>query len=267
MRILVNYLYQYYPFTTASYYEMAIKRDPKLGLFRVGEARVPCADLILNIEPCGKIISYPSAVTCYLEIDNHIHLGLDAEKYSKCDHIFITQKHFLDRYPENKTTWLPLAADPTLHKLHPEEPSLYDVGFLGNNTYTRRKTLLNQIAKKYKLLESTAAPGEEYSKVLSQCKILFNCSMDNDMNMRVFESMSIGRPLVTDVVDGMTDLFKENTHYLAYKDWPKLEKNIELLLAKPMLREAIGNTAAAYIRAKHTYDHRLETILKVCGFY
>ena len=267
MRILINYDYQNYPYTTASYFEMAIKRDPKLNVFRVGEARVPCADLILNIEPCAHLITYPTAVSCFLEIDNHIHQGLDLAKYNAVDKLFVTQKHFLDLYPKEKTTWLPLAADPDLHKLQPNEPILYDVGFLGNHTYPVRNSLLKRIGEKYKLLQSTAEPGIPYSTLLSQCKILFNRSMDNDMNMRFFEAMSIGRPLLSDKVDGQDELFEDGTHYMSYKDWPDLDKKIEWLLSHETARKMIGGAGAAYIRAEHTYQHRLEQILQVCGFY
>jgi spore maturation protein CgeB len=246
---------------------MAIKDDPKLSCFRVGEARVPCADLILNIEPCAKIISYPTAVTCFLEIDNHIHQGRDLEKYNAVDHVFVTQKHFIDLYPKEKTTWLPLAADPEKHRLYPEEKILYDVGFLGNHTYPERSALLKQIAGKYKLLQSTAKPGEEYSRLLSRCKLIFNRSMDNDMNMRVFEGMSIGRPLLSDIVDGQNELFSPDEHYISYEKWEDLDGKIEWLLKNPEYCEKIGNAGAALIRAKHTYRHRLEKILQVCGFY
>jgi len=246
---------------------MAIKRDPKLSVFRVGEARVPCADLILNIEPCPRLITYPTAVNCYLEIDNHIHQGRDFAKYNAVDKIFVTQKNFLGLYPKEKTTWLPLAADPELHKLQPNEPTLYDVGFLGNTNYPERNTLLNQIAQKYKLLCSNAEPGIPYSKLLSQCKVLFNRSMDNDMNMRFFEAMSIGRPLVSDVVPGQDDLFDGESDYISYEKWEDLDTKIQFLLDHPEYAKKIGEQGAAHIRAEHTYQHRLEKILQVCGFY
>jgi len=267
MRVLLNYLYQYYPFTTASYIEMALKDFPKASVFRKGEDRVPCADVIINIEPCGEIISYPTAVSCYWEIDNHIHLGRDLDKYEKVDHVFVAQKFFLPLYQGKKVSWLPLGADPKLHRRFEDEPAEYDVGFLGNDTYARRSGLLDKIGKKYKLLRSTSKPGEDYSRKLSRCKILFNCSMDNDMNMRVFEAMSIGRLLVTDKVDGQDELFKDGVHYVSYHDWESLDKVISYYLTHTKERERIAKTGAEFIRAKHTYFHRLEQIMTKLNFY
>lgn len=267
MRVLINYLYQYYPFTTASYLEMELKRDATVEVFRIGENRIPCADFILNVEPCEFIIAYPGIKSCFWEIDNHIHRGRDVDNYQKVGHLFVTQKHFLPLYPPEKTTWLPLAADPKLHRLYNDERIEYDVGFLGNDTYPRRRDLLDQIGKKYKLLRSTSKPGEEYSRMLSRCKILFNCAMDNDVNMRVFEAISIGRLLLTDKVDGMDDLFEDGQHYVSFKDWPDLNKKIAYYLAHPFEREKIAKAGAALIRANHTYRNRLEKIYEVCEVY
>ena len=263
MRILLNYLYQYYPFTTASYIEMAMRERKEFEVFRMGENRVSCADVYLNIEPCGTIIRWPGRKTCYWEIDNHIHRGQDHEMYEKVDYIFITQKHFLHLYPKKKTFWVPLGADPEKHKLYPDEKIEFDVGFLGNDTYPRRKGLLEKIGSNYKLLRSTAKPGEEYSRMLSRCKLLFNCSMDNDMNMRFFEAMSIGRMLLSDKVEGQDDLFKDGEHYVSFTDWPDLNKKIKKYLKNGKKREAIAKNGARYSHAFHTYRDRLNKMLEI----
>jgi spore maturation protein CgeB len=141
------------------------------------------------------------------------------------------------------------------------------VGFLGNDTYPRRRDLLDKIGAKYNLLRSTSAPGEEYSRKLSRCKLLFNCSMDNDLNMRVFEAISIGRLLLTDKVEGQAELFKDNQHYVSYSDWQDLDKKIEYYLSHNEERERIAKDGADYVHIVHTYAERLEVILEEMGFY
>jgi len=267
MRVLINYSYQYYPFTTASYLEMALRAYPGIETFRIGENRIPCADLIINVEPNEFIISYPGKKSCFWEIDNHIHQGQDVDKYQKVDYVFVTQKHFLPLYPKEKTHWLPLAADPEKHKFYDDEIQEFDVGFLGNDTYPERRALLELIGQNYKLLRSTAKPGEEYSRMFSKCRMIFNRSMDNDLNMRVFEAMSIGRLLLTDKVEGIDDLFVDGEHYVSYKDSTNLIDKIAYYLSHEKEREKIAKTGANYVRAEHTYQHRLEAILKTTGFY
>ena len=267
MRVLINYCYQYYPFTTASYLEMALKEYPGIETFRVGQNRIPCSDLFINVEPCDQVITYAGRKSVYWEIDNHIHRGNDIEKYNRADHVFVAQKGFLSCYPKDKTSWLPLAADPDKHRLFSDEPLEYDVGFLGNDTYPRRRDLLDKIGAKFKLLRSTSDPGEPYSRMLSRCRILFNCSMDNDCNMRVFEAMSIGRLLLTDKVDGMDDLFIDGFNYISYDSWQMLYKQINYYLQHVAERNTIAKRARELIIAEHTYQHRLELILKEMGFY
>ena len=267
MRVLINYDYRYYPMTTASYIERALRADPRISVFRVGEDRVPCADLIINIEPCPKVISYPGRPSVYWEIDNHIHRGKDIDKYQKVDWVFITQRYFLHLYPKVITKWLPLAADPDIHKLYTDEPLNYDVGFIGNDTYQRRRGLLDLIGKNYKLLREKNIFDDNYSRHLSRCKILFNCSMDNDVNMRFFEAMSIGRLLLSDGLPCQDTIVKNGTHYVAYNEWGDLNERISYFLEHEKEREKIASAGAAYIRAKHTYKDRLEEILKVCNFY
>jgi spore maturation protein CgeB len=246
---------------------MALKADCRFSAFRVGEKRVPCSEIIINVEPYENIIAYPGKKSCLWEIDNHIQQGRKIDNYNKVDYVFITQKYYQSLYPEKKTHWLPLAADPEKHRLYPEEPIMYDVGFLGNDTYPRRKDLLDKIGAKYKLLRSTSKPGEEYSRMLSRCKILFNCSMENDINMRVFESISIGRLLLTDKVPHQDELLKDGEHYVSFNEWEDLDQKISYYLSHEKEREDIAKTGAEYVHAVHTYKERLETILEVMGVY
>jgi len=242
---------------------MALRADPRFEVFRFGERGVSCADIYLNIEPCNNIVRYPGRKSCYWEIDNHIHLGADYKKYDMVDYLFVTQKHFQALYPDKKTWWVPLGADADKHKLYPDEKIEFDVGFLGNDTYPRRRGLLDKIGEKYKLLRSTAKPGEEYSRMLSRCKILFNCSMDNDMNMRFFEAMSIGRMLISDNVWGQDDLFEDGKHYVTFQEWEDLDKKIEFYLNHETEREAIAKAGADYVHSFHTYQDRINKMLEI----
>jgi hypothetical protein len=103
----------------------------------------------------------------------------------------LAQKHFLDLYDHPNKHWLPLACDPHVHKEYFDEPLEYDVGFVGNDSYPERSKMLDLIGQNFKLLRTKTNPGEAYCRAFSKCKIAFNWAMDNDMNMRFFEAMSI----------------------------------------------------------------------------
>lgn len=267
MRILLNYRYSLAPVTTAYYLERAILADSSLSVFRVGQDRVPCADLILNVEPCDRVITYPGIPCAYWEIDNHIHLGKSTDVYGAVDFLFVAQKYFSYLYPSGKTHVLPLAADPDIHKLYADEPVLFDIGFIGNDSYPRRRRLLEVLKQKYHCFFGNDIFGEEYARRLSSCRLLFNCSLNHDVNMRFFESMSIGRLLLSDYLGCQDALAKSGVHYVAYSGEIDLLELVDYYLNHEKEREKIASAGAAYIRAKHTYAHRLEEILRVCNFY
>jgi len=50
MNILLNYQYEHYPFTTASYFEMAIRDCPSHTLFRNTDYKPEQIDLVINVE-------------------------------------------------------------------------------------------------------------------------------------------------------------------------------------------------------------------------
>ena len=88
-----------------------------------------------------------------------------------------------------------------------------------------------------------------------------------DVNMRVFEAISIGRLLLSDKVEGQDNLLKDGEHYVSYTDWPDLDKKISYYLNHEKERNKIAKAGSAFVSACHTYKDRLETILKTYGFY
>jgi spore maturation protein CgeB len=264
-KILINYDYSAYPGTTASYIEMALRKDPNLDVFRLGEDHLACADFFLNIQPCSFIARMPGRKVGYWEIDNHIVRGQDFQKYNLVDYLFVAQKHFLDLYGHKNLNWLPLGCDPDIHKLYPDEKVIYDIGFVGNDNYPERRKMLDLIGQKYKLLRTTAAPGEEYSRKFSQCKMIFNWAMDNDMNMRFFEAMSIGRLLITDKVEGQDDLFSSINDYCWCRNWEEIDYSIDYWLKHPERREEKAKSGHDQAVRYNTYKDRAYKMLEIMG--
>ena len=261
-RILINYQYQYYPFTTASYFEMAARRRSDVKLYRLGDKLPKKIDLVLNVEPVGKFYRHPGAQCAYYEIDNHVILGADRHWYNKADYLYLAQWKFRDCYLGYETYELALAADPRLHKPFPEVKEEYDIGFLGNNTYERRGELVRELEQKWRVLTGSADPGVPYSKKLSKCKMLFNCSMNGDINMRFFESIAIGKLLITDRLPEQDKFFKENEHYAAYDNAEELVAKVRYYLNRECIRKSIARAGRERLKELHTYDVRLDEIIK-----
>jgi hypothetical protein len=264
-RILVNYDYKLAPFTTAYYFERVLRHHRHYRGYRLGELDPDAADAILNFETCDGVIASRGIPSAYYEIDNHLIRGLENWNYDPVDFVFIAQKFNLELYPLGKTHYLPLAADPDLHKPFPEMTETYDIGFIGNPNYMRRKRLLEKLAKNHNCLITNSEPGLPYSQKLSKCKVLFNCSLENDVNMRFFESMSIGKPLVSDYLPAQDEFAVDRVHYFAYRNDNELIKSCNELLRSAPRRKSTGDIARFNIKKNHTYKHRVEQMLKIMG--
>ncbi len=261
MNILINYLYEHYPFTTASYFEMAIRRNDSHVCYRSNNYDPKRIDLVFNVEPVGDIIKIPGVPSVYYEIDNHIIAGKDRHFYDQVDLVLLAQKTNELFYTDYKHDILPLACYPKLHKRYSKEKQIYDIGFIGNSSYPYRKKLLEILKQNFKVLCTTSKPGEEYSRLLNQCRLTFNCSMHNDVNMRFFEAISCGRLLLTDYLPDQDNYASQGKHYLTFKNEQDLINQVRFYLKHQKIRERIAKAGMIHVQKYHNYDNRLKQLL------
>ena len=100
------------------------------------------------------------------------------------------------------------------------------------------------------------------ARFLSTGRLLFNAAVKNDLNMRVFESLAIGKCLLTDDVPGLRDLFVPGEDLATYDDRSLVEV-ARTLLGNPELRTRLAASGRKKVLAAHTYLHRARTILSV----
>ena len=264
LKILINYNYtslKIEPGATGSYFELAAKRRDDCVAFRKGGIDPSECDIILNIEQTDEIITHPNAYNVYYEIDNHTNRGRVKERYEKVDRLFIAQKNYDCYYPQPKTKWLPLACDPEFHKRYEDEAIIYDIAFLGNESYPRRREFLDMLSRHFKVYRGIAKSGEPYSRIFNKANLIFNCSMDGDVNMRVFEGIACGRCLITDTLPSQNELFEPFRDFVPYTDKYDLFEKARFLLADEAERESIALRGSAKAHAFHSYDERLRVIL------
>jgi len=96
-------------------------------------------------------------------------------------------------------------------------------------------------------------------------KINFNCTsqqMKGAVNQRVFDVPACGGFLLTDHREQMDDLFDLETEAVVYRNIEEIPDLIEKYLIDNNRRESIARAARARIVAKHTYEVRLESLLR-----
>lgn len=182
------------------------------------------------------------------------------------DYKFYCHKNYIMDIGTN-FIWLPVACDSEINKNF-KYGKKYDIVFVGNvnpSYSSKRIKLLQLIAENFELKIFTNVYGEEMAKIYSQAKIVFNYSIYNDLNMRVFEAMSCGSLLITNrlpIESGLEDIFEDGKHLVLYDNEQDLLEKIDYYLHHDTEREDIAYKGHKEVISKHTYVHRVEQIFK-----
>lgn len=198
-------------------------------------------------------------------IDTHVDFKAAAKKASVCRFVFAAQRNGAERLACEgiEAHWLPLACDPAVH--HPcDVPLKYDVAFVGNIYPGPRQELLRRIAEKYARTFSGRRYFEQMAETYSASRIVFNRSVADDVNMRIFEALGCGRLLLTNDLsaNGQAELFQDGVHLATYRDEEELLDKLAFYLKRDELRERIATTGRAEVLNRHTYLHRMTTLLR-----
>jgi len=193
-------------------------------------------------------------------------------KEFKYDHIFYAQKNFKkiilqSGYSENEISYLPHATDPEIFKPMPWITKKFDIGYVGYSNQKRDR--IANIIKDYMKFKHFDSVWElNAARAINELKISINIPVTDDVcNMRTFETMSCGIPLLIENVkgNGLEDLFEPDM-YLAYSNDSELKEFAVRLISNKELREQIAKKARNHVLANHTYRNRINTILGVMGF-
>lgn len=168
-----------------------------------------------------------------------------------CDYHWTYQStqhlHFFVEAGLRNVFWLPgtIAIDPYI-PLQPSHKS-YDVIFRGGESelHVDRKRILNQLRNADIAIDIQSKPYTECLDDYAKAKIVINCSLNGDLNRRVFEVLMAGGFLLTDRISAQTgvyELFQEGIHLECYGDVPELIEKIRFYLAHP---EQAAQIAAA----------------------
>jgi hypothetical protein len=228
-------------------------------------------DLFLYIEPGGLIprgIEYAPFPTACVLCDTHQWLEARQHVARFFDHVFLYHRNYLvhfTEHPAGHVHWLPFACDLELFKPLGMERDL-EVAFVGQPmpATTRRATVTQQLASRYRINEQRYYLREEIPAVYSRAKIVLNMPLKDDLNFRTFEAMSCGAMLLTRrISNGQEILFQEGVHYAAYADEPEMFEKMEYYLAHPAEREAIAAAGLAEVQARHRLDQRVDELLRI----
>ena len=228
-------------------------------------------DLYLWVESVGgyypeKLNTLTCPKACYL-IDTHLNLPLHLLWAEQFDYVFLAQAEYVPLFTNRgmNAHWLPLACDPDVH-IPISTPLTHDISFVGSLSprNPRRQKLLELLQKDIGIY-CERCWWDDMARAISESRIIFNNSVNNDLNMRVFEVLSIGSMLLTDPAcgSGQEILFKNGEDLAVYRSDDELIDVARFYLNNPSLREQIAARGQKLVHNAHTYAHRAEDLLAV----
>jgi hypothetical protein len=169
--------------------------------------------------------------------------------------------------------FLPLAADTEIWSDEPKVEKKYHLAFTGNVWDQGRAKVLETLLRLPGLKFGFPGHGgvwlEEAAAFLRHSLIGFNVNSwygsahDYDLNMRFFETLSCGLPLITNWVPGIDRLFPHSAPFIAtYKNVAELPQLIERCLASREFLES-GSLGRRWILDNATYLHRLNELRRI----
>ena len=245
-------------------------RSDVLSSFEVGRSAAGGFDLYLNIDD-GMRYLWPAELRpcAWWAIDTHMDFAWCLEKARGFDLVFAAQRDgaaLLRREGIETARWLPLACDPDIHGSQ-DVAKEFDICFIGNLMPGPRIDLVRLIEQQFKSVYVGQAYFEEMAKLYTASRIVFNRSVKNDINMRVFEALASGSLLMTNdlIENGQAELFRDGVHLATYRDGHDLLDKLRYYLRRDEVREKIAAAGREEVLAKHTYRHRMEEILRVAA--
>lgn len=212
-----------------------------------------------------KPVPIPSP-SVFWHSDTHLGYEWRFEKAKRTDWNFVAQKADAVRFWEagiKNVFHMPHAVEPMAY---PAIASLkkYDVSFIGHINSENRIDALDRIYKEFPNFFYGQRLFEQAAEIYSQSKIVFNISINNDLNMRTFEGMSTKSFMLTSYNDEVASVFEDGKHLVLYKSMDEAVEKARYYLEHNEEREKIAQAGFEEVRNKHTFVHRAKQVLDTC---
>ena len=249
----------------------------KKGFFNIEKEVDPEVDLIIFVEG-GSFQLFPYNIdkclvtTVWYGIDTHTNYNKHKEISKFFDFTFVAQKEYALKLSDDLKKdifWLPLAYDQTSVSSSSglDISETYDIAYVGSMdaaVHPVRMKLLEEIQKlKFNAFIGSTDSNRMY-KIYKNSLIVFNFSINNDLNMRVFEAIGSGALLFTNHMknNGLEDLFIEGEDYYVYSE-SNIVQELNSLKKQPDKISKFRDSRVNKILNEHKYKNRVEYLFEV----
>jgi glycosyltransferase involved in cell wall biosynthesis len=180
----------------------------------------------------------------YWAIDTHIDFARERERATGADFVFAAQRNGAEQLSQalgRSVEWLPLACDPAIHARQDDSTS-FNISFVGNLIGRERVRLVQLLKSKFPDVHIGRHFFEDMAAIYSASRLVFNRSVVDDINMRVFEALCSGSLLVTNDLstNAQAELFQDGKHLVTYSGDEELLDKIRFYLRHDASRERIA---------------------------
>jgi hypothetical protein len=170
--------------------------------------------------------------------------------------------HFFAEAGVTNAYWLP-GFNLTLHPVIPPAELAPIVTFVGQagDLHPVRRHLIEAMQHAGLPLRTGTAPQAMAAQAYATAQVNFNCSLNGDVNLRVFEVLAHGGMLLSDALRpqaGLEALFEVGRELLTYSGPSDLIDTLRQLLADPARCRQIAAAGAARLKREHLPQHRFE---------
>lgn len=227
-------------------YEMVADRLPK------------DLDAFLMIDAGWHFMTRPHAKkVALIETDPHVLKNLYVKPKVFSDYVFCMQTPYM----EDGEIFLPYACDH--HIFYPEKREMQHDACLIGLHYAQRDQLVASIRKLgLDVYYDLGIVFDAYREKYNSSKLCLNWSSLDDLPSRVWEGFGMCRPVISNRITDLSKLFVEDTDYLGFSSIPEALAKVTWAIQNPDKADAMAKSAYEKVIAHHTWDIRVEQMLK-----
>lgn len=220
-------------------------------------------DLVLCCDAGFHLSTKPDVPYALVLTDPHCldNWYQDGNQYA--DWVFNMQRYYI----KPRQTLLPYCMSPDHHYAMSNVGKDYDASLLGLQ-YEQRTRLVQKLRSLgYRVLYELGLVYDEYREQNNRAKIGLNWSSLMDINARTFEMMAMKQIPIINRLPHLDELgLYEGRHYYGFDTVEEAVEKVRLALVDdPDTSRTIAENAYQLVHEKHTYEHRVDQILKVTG--
>ena len=218
-------------------------------------------DIIIQVDAGFHFLDKPKCkIVATVATDAHVLDYSVPRSYS--DFMFNMHPHF----SKPGDIPLPYAADTTCHYPDLDVEIDHDACLIGLHYQQRDQWVAALRSHGMRVIYDLGLIYDDYRQQVCRAPVGLNWSSSKDMNQRVFELMAMARcPVVDRVPDFELVGLKEDVHFLGFDTLPEAVEKVEWALDNLGEAQKIAHQAREFVLQRHTYQHRVNTILEECG--